>query len=551
MTEVPTILGLLTLVTVLALLAPKLRVPVPTFMVLGGLGISLIPGLPSITLPPDLVFLVFLPPLLYAAAWQMSWPDFKRNMRPILFLAIGLVLATAVTIMIVMQWVVPEMSWTVALALGGILGPPDAIAATSVTRGQGVPARLMTILEGESLINDATGLVIYRIGIAATLTGSFVFFDAVKLFLISALGGILLGLALGWVIGQVHRFLDDATIETVLTLLTPYAAYLAAESIHVSGVLATVTAGIVVSRRQDDYFSPKMRLQANGVWNTLDFILNGLAFVLIGLQLPSVLRELRGENVLLTTVVATVVIYLTVVIVRLLWIYPAAWLPRALSKRIRARDPMPPASALTLIGWCGMRGVVSLAAALAIPQLTNEGAPFPFRGMLLAITFGVVLGTLVIQGLTLAPLVRWLGLNQHDQSPTEQEAHLRLELVSAAVVYLEHQAGLNEKFPETMGRIRAHFERQGEMALSQLTMINLSQEAAHNFACPSRALYLGAFHAQRRKLKKLRDEGRIHSELWQHMVDSLDMDESRFREAYGMSKKRDREKITKNHSVSD
>ncbi|MFT3882428.1 MAG: Na+/H+ antiporter [Gemmatales bacterium] len=541
MNEVPTILGLLTLVTILALLAPKLRVPVPTFMVLGGLVISLFPGLPRITLPSDLVFLVFLPPLLYAAAWQMSWSDFKRNLRPILFLAIGLVLATAVIIMIVMQWVVPEMSWTLALALGGILGPPDAIAATSVTRGQGVPHRLLTILEGESLINDATGLVIYRIGIAATLTGSFVFFDAVKLFFFSALGGILLGLVFGWLIGQIHRFLDDTTIETVLTILTPYAAYLAAEYIHVSGVLATVAAGIVVSRGQDNYFSPKMRLQANGVWNTLDFILNGLAFVLIGLQLPAILAELRDEKTLLTTLLATIAVYLTVVIVRLLWIYPAAWLPRALSKRIRARDPMPSAAALTLIGWCGMRGVVSLAAALAIPQFTNEGTPFPFRGMLLAITFGVVLGSLVIQGLTLAPLVRWLGLNHQDQSPTEQEAHLRLELVSAAVVYLENQVELNVKYPETMGRIRAHFERQGELALSQLTMINLSQQAAHEFSCPSRELYLGAFRTQRRKLKRLRDQGKVHSPLWQQMVDSLDMDESRFRQAFGMSNKRDKD----------
>lgn len=540
MTEVPTILGLLTLVTILALLAPKLRVPVPTFMVLGGLVISLLPGLPSITLPPDLVFLVFLPPLLYAAAWQMPWHGFKRNLRPILLLALGLVLATAVCIMIVMQWVVPEMSWALALALGGILGPPDAIAATSVTRGLGVPSRLMTILDGESLVNDATGLVIYRLGIAAVLTGSFVFLDAVKLFLFTALGGILLGLIIGWLIGQVHRLIDDDTIETVLTILTPYAAYLAAEYLHVSGVLSTVAAGIVISRRQDDYFSPRMRLQANGVWSTLDFILNGLAFVLIGLQLPSILGQLSDERVLLITVYATIAVYLTVVAVRFLWIYPAAWLPRALSNRLRVRDPMPSLSYLTLLGWCGMRGVVSLAAALAIPQFTNDGSPFLYRGMLLAITFGVVLGSLVIQGLTLAPLVRWLGMNQQDQSPTEQEAHIRLELVSSAMMFLEKQGEQMVEIPEIINRIRAHFERQGQLALSQLTMLSLPKEQARDFSRPSRELYLGAIRAQRRKLKRLRDQGKIHGSLWQRFVDSLDMDESRFRHAFGVANKHER-----------
>ena len=264
MTEVPTILGLLTLVTILAFLAPKLRASVDIYGTrrpgnqpiarASFYNVASRPGLSGLSAP-----------LALCRYWQMPWHDFKRNLRPILFLATGLVLATAICIMIVMQWVVPEMSWALALALGGILGPPDAIAATSVTRGLGVPTRLMAILEGESLVNDATGLVIYRIGIVAALTGGFVLFDAIKLFLITAVGGILLGLVIGWLIGQVHRILDDATIETVLTILTPYAAYLAAEYLHVSGVLSTVAAGIVVSRRQDDYFSPKMRLQANGV----------------------------------------------------------------------------------------------------------------------------------------------------------------------------------------------------------------------------------------------------------------------------------------------
>jgi len=530
--EVPTMLGLMTLVTILALLAPRLRVPVPTLMVVGGLAISLIPGLPCITLPPDLVFLVFLPPLLYFAAWQMPWHDFKRNLRPIVQLAVGLVILTALCVMAVMQWIVPEMSWAMALALGGILGPPDAIAATSVTRGLGVPTRIQTILEGESLVNDATGLVIYRLGIAAVLTGSFVFVDAVKLFVMAAVGGILIGLALGWIVGQIHRLLDEPTVETVLTLLTPYAAYLAAEHLHVSGVLSTVTVGIMVCRRQDEYFTPRMRLQATAVWSTLEFILNGLAFVLIGLQLPAILAQLSEDRALWTTVFATIAVYLTVVVVRLLWIYPAAWIPRAVSKRIRTRDPMPSLSSLVVIGWCGMRGVVSLAAALAIPHVTSDGQPFPYRGMLLAITFGVVLGTLFIQGLTLSSLVRFLRLSDASKSSQEHEIHVRLELVASAVSYLESVGDELSQHQGVIRKVRDHFERQGELALSQLTMLNLPEEEARDFSRPSRELYLGAIRAQRRKLKRLHESGEIHGATLQMLVDSLDMDESRFRHAY-------------------
>lgn len=538
MLEVPTILGLLTLVTILAVLAPKLRIPVPTCMVLGGTIISLLPGLPVVKLPPELVFLVFLPPLLYSAARHISWQDFKRNLRPILLLAIGLVLATAIGIAVIMKWIVPEMSWAIAFALGGILGPPDAVAATSVTRGLGVPARVITILEGESLINDATGLVIYRLGIVAALTGSFVMWEAVQLFLISALGGIAIGLVIGWVISWCHRLLDEKTIETVLTLLTPYAAYLFAEQMHVSGVLATVAAGIYISRRQQEYFSPAMRIQAAGVWQTLDFILNGLAFVLIGLQLPAILLQLSLDRSLMTTMLATLAVYVAIVMIRLFWVFPAAWLPRVMSKRVRERDPMPPASALIMIGWCGMRGVVSLAAALAIPQTTSNGTLFPYRDMLIAITFGVVLGTLVIQGLTLSTLVRWLGLNRHDQSSEEEEAHIRLELVSAAISYLESRDN-QQQHPIVMSRLREHFERQGELALSQLAMLNMNPEEAMELSRPSRELYLGAVRAQRRLLHRIRDRSRVDAPLWQNLLDALDLEEARCRTALGISRKRD------------
>jgi Na+/H+ antiporter len=531
---VPTIIGLLFLVTLLALVAPKLRIPVPTCMVLGGLAISLLPGLPVVEMPPDLVFLVFLPPLLYAAAWQMPWQDFKRNIRPILQLAIGLVIMTAIGVAVTMKWMVPEMPWALAFALGGILGPPDAVAATSVTRGLGVPQRIVTILEGESLVNDATGLVIYRVAIAAALTGTFVFVDAVGLFLMTAIGGVIVGYAIGYVVSWIHRVLNEPTVETVLTLLTPYAAYLAAEQLHWSGVLAVVTAGIHISRRQQEYFTPEMRMQATGVWNTLEFILNGLAFVLIGLQLPTVMKQLHQEESLWLTASITLVIYLTMVMVRLVWVWPAAWLPRALSHRIRRRDPMPKPSVLLVIGWCGMRGVVSLAAALAIPMTTSEGTPFPYRGMLLAITFGVVLGTLVIQGLTLAPLVRWFKLSDPNHSAAEEELHVRLELVAAAVSYLETQEQYALSSPQIVTRVREHFERQGELTLGQLAMMQMEERDAELMARPTRELFQGAICAQRRLLHRLRDSGRVHGPLWQRLLDAVDLEEARFRLALGV-----------------
>jgi monovalent cation/hydrogen antiporter len=537
--EVPTVLGLLTLVTFLAVLAPRLQIPAPTFMVIGGLVISLVPGLPRVTLPPNLVFLVFLPPLLYAAAWQMPWQEFRRNLRPILLLAVGLVLATAVGVAVALRFAVPEIPWALAFALGGILGPPDAVAATSVTRGLGVPARPTTILEGESLVNDATGLVIFRLGIAAAVTGTFVFADAVWMFLISAAGGVAIGIVVGWLVGWCHRLLDEATVETVLTLLTPYGAYLLAEHFHTSGVLATVAAAIWVSRRQDSFFSPSMRMQATAVWQTLEFLLNGLAFVLIGLQLPLILSELIQEKYLATTAFATAVVYLAVVAIRMFWVFPAAWLPRALSSRLRARDPMPRASTLVLIGWCGMRGVVSLAAALSIPHLTAQGEPFPFRGMLLAITFGVVLGTLVIQGLTLAPLVRRLGLDRRERSPQEEEAHARLELVAAALTYLESACEHAGHHPAVSKRVREHFERQGELASGQLAMLQLGEAEAEQHLKPSRELYLGAIRAQRRRLKRIRDVGGLDGPLVLRLQESIDLEEARFREALGVHHKGD------------
>jgi CPA1 family monovalent cation:H+ antiporter len=538
-TEVPTILGLLAFVTALAVLAPRLQIPAPTFMVLGGLLISLVPGLPRVTLPPDLVFLVFLPPLLYAAAWQMPWHEFRRNLRPILLLAVGLVLATAVAVAVALKLTVPEVSWAIAFALGGILGPPDAVAATSVTRGLGVPARPTTILEGESLINDATGLVIFRVGIAAALTGTFSFGEAVGMFLVAAFGGIVIGILIGWLASIIHRFLDEATVETVLTLLTPYAAYLAAEAVHTSGVIATVSAALWVSRRQEHLFSPAMRVQAVAVWHTFEFLLTGLAFVLIGLQLPAVLAELSSERALATAVFATAIVYLAVVAVRMMWIYPAAWLPRALSRRLRARDPMPSRGVMLLIGWCGMRGVVSLAAALAIPHLTTAGEPFPYRGMLLAITFGVVLGTLVIQGLTLAPLVKWLGLNRRELSAPEQEGHARLELVAAALTYLESACEHTELHPAVTTRVREHFERQGELASGQLALSAMAPGEAEEHLRPSRELYLGALRAQRRKLKRLQESGSLDNPFVLRIQDELDRDEARFRTLLGLHHKAD------------
>src|SRR5471032_92600 len=382
--------GLLLTVAVLAMLARKLHIPYPILFVIGGLLLGWLPGLPKVTLNPELVFFLFLPPLLFPAALFTSWRDFRLNLRPISLLAIGLVLFTTVAVAYLAHYFM-HLPLAAGFVLGAIISPPDAIAATAIAERLKVPRRIVTILEGESLVNDATALVAYRFAVLAVTTGSFSLAHAGGQFFVVGIGGILTGLAIGWLAQQFHKRVDDAPIEITVSLLTPFAAYLVADDLGVSGVLAVVTAGLYLGRRLPELLTFKTRLQGGPVWEMVEFLLNGFVFILIGLQLPQVLHALSSHDISIHQLIGyALFISLAVILIRILWVFPAAYLPRLLFKGIRDRDPYPKWQHVTIIAWTGMRGVVSLAAALAIP-LTMDGTPdsppFVDRDLILFLTF--------------------------------------------------------------------------------------------------------------------------------------------------------------------
>src|SRR6202048_3121732 len=340
MHQAETIVLLLGLVAALVVFAQKIDMPYPVVLVLAGLALSFVPHLPQVKLNPDIVFYFFLPPLIYPAAFFTSWRDFRKNLRGILLLAIGLVLVTMVTIAWVAHSLIPSIPWAAAFALGAIVSPPDAVAAPAITRRVSVPRRIEVVLEGESLVNDATALVAFQFAVAALMTGTFSLGQAAGRFVIVAVGGIAFGLLIGYVVRWLHQHLDDPPVQMTISLLTPFAAYLPAERLHVSGILAVVTAGIYLGWHGPIVLSSRLRLQASAVWEMVVFLLNGFVFITIGLQLPGILRELRGES-LTALIDDALLVSGTAVLVRIGWVFVATYLPRSLSKRVRERDPDP------------------------------------------------------------------------------------------------------------------------------------------------------------------------------------------------------------------
>ncbi|MBV8781357.1 MAG: Na+/H+ antiporter, partial [Phycisphaerae bacterium] len=427
MTSVSTILVLLAAVTAMAIAARRAKLPYPAVMVIGGLLIAWVPKLPHLALSPDVFFTLFLPPLLYAAAWQTSWRDFKLNLRPILLLAIGFVVFTTVVVAAFAHWLVPGMPWAAALALGAIVSPPDAAAASATASLLRVPRRLITILEGESLVNDASGLTLYKLAVAAAVTGTFSWSNAIWTGASSVGLGVGLGLIIGWLIMRLHRLMNDPLQETVITLLSPFAAFIVAEHLHGSGVLAVVTMGLFISRHSHAIFAPTTRLQAYSVWNTTEFVFNGLVFVLIGLQLPIVVSHFQeGDLSRATLLMWSGGLCVVVVLVRMAWVFPASYLPHLLARILGRRDPMPSWKIVFLVAYTGMRGATSLAAALALPLFIAGGAEFPRRNLIIFFSFVVILATLVVQSLTLPPIIRALGIKPDRENQCEEwEARLR------------------------------------------------------------------------------------------------------------------------------
>ena len=528
------VLGLLVAIAGLAVVARAVRVPYPILLVLGGLGLGLVPGMPEVELDPDLVLLIFLPPLLYAAAFFSNLRELRTNARPIGLLAIGLVVATMVVVAAVAHAVI-GLDWAVAFVLGAIVSPTDAVAPATILRRLRVPRRVVTVVEGENLTNDWTALVAYKFAVAAVVTGSFSLLEAGPLFLLSGVGGVAIGVAVGIVIAAVRRRLEDPLTEITISLLTGYAAYLPAEQLGASGVIAAVTAGVWLGWQASELTTHTTRIQLAGIWELLQFLLNAFLFVLVGLQLGTVLDSLSGRS---TAELAGygALVGAVVIVVRLVWVYLLTYLPRRLSARVRERDPLPRERGplpdfheATLVAWSSMRGAVSLAAALAVPLETASGAAFPERDLIVFLAFCVILATLVGQGLTMPALIRALGV-EDDGLDQDEELAARLEIAFAAIDRIEELEGEEWVHPDTVERTRGIFEYRRRRFSSRID--GAPPEEGDGFDYEGRAEAYERFmahviDAQRRALRTLRDEGRITDEVRRRVEYDLDLEEAR------------------------
>ena len=432
------IILMLAVLVALSAAAPKLKVPYPVLLVVAGGLLALVPGLPQFKLEPDLIFLIFLPPLLYTESYQMSWHEFRANLRPISLLAVGLVLITTLGVAALAHYAIPRFGWALGFVLGAIVSPPDALAATAATKGLGLPRRVLIILDGEGLVNDASALIAYRYAVAAVVTGAFGLWDASWHFALVAGGGAALGAAVGYAAVRLQNWLRDATLITALTVLLPFGVYLAAEHLGVSGVLAVVTMGLMLSRRSHDIYDNQTRLLKHSFWNVVSFLLNGLVFIIIGLELREVLAGL-GPGAFWPLLGYGLLVSAAAIIIRISWVFPSAYLSRLLARRLGRPGADAPVEwrPLLVTSWAGVRGVISLATALALPLVVRGGAPFPQRNVILFITFTVIFVTLILQGLTLPWLVRRLGVQDDPNARAAEEQELRLALANDALAYLE------------------------------------------------------------------------------------------------------------------
>ena len=447
------ILGLCVAIPTLGVIAGLLDIPYPIVLVIGAIPLGYVPGIPEVQLDPDLVLVIFLPPLLYVAAFMADLRALRADARALSLTSIGLVLITTCAVAVVGHELI-DLPWAVAFALGAIVSPTDPVAATAIARQLGAPRRLVTVIEGESLVNDSSALIAYRVAVAAAIGGSFSLFDASIDFVVAVLGGIAVGLVVGAGVAEVRRRLDDVPVEITISLATGFAAYLPAEALGVSGVLAAVTAGIYLGWLAPQVSTAQMRMQGRAVWELVVFLLNGVLFVLIGLQLPSILDAVSGIDEVTLGGYALAVIGV-VVGSRFLWMFTIPYLLRALDRRPSQVERRVGAATRVVAGWAGMRGAVSLAAALSLPLATDAGAPFPERELVIFLAYCVVLFTVVVQGLTLPTLIRRLGVVDDG---TEEEAEEHAARIAAAEAALEALEGLAEEEwarEDTVGRLRA------------------------------------------------------------------------------------------------
>ena len=496
---------LLAFVAVFAALARKLQMPYPIVLVIAGLVLGFVPGIPQIKLSPDLIFLVVLPPLLYSAAWVTSWREFRFNLVSIALLAFGLVAFTVLSVARTAKMFFPGFTWELGIVLGAVVATTDAIAATSIARKLALPQRVVDILEGESLVNDASGLVALEFGVAMVMRSyTPTATEALSRLLYLVVAGLAIGLLVGKVVDWLERFIDDGPIEIAVSILVPYATYLGAEALRASGVLAVVACGLFLGRRSARFFSPQVRLQAWAVWDAMTFALNGLVFVLIGLQLPYVLSEIRGYSLKQLAAYGAFFSAL-VIVIRLLWMLPGTKIAYLIRKHVLHQNvTMPNPRQIFVVGWTGMRGVVALAAAMSLPERLADGSPFPQRNLIIFLTFCVILVTLVLQGLTLPWVIRKLGLAGL-AGPNCEEREARRIVTRAALQRLAEARESDSPAVVTVyADLQQHYEHRLAVLEGNDTAHGEDPEADHERAL---VLTLELLHIERETVLGLRSAG--------------------------------------------
>ena len=515
------LLGLLVGLLALLLAAPVLRIPYPIFLVLGGLALGFVPGVPSLALAPDVVLVAVLPPLLYVSAFFTSVRDLRANAKAIGILAIGLVVATTVTVAVVAHAAIDGLPWSAAFVLGAVVAPTDPIASTAIMRRLGVSRRLVSVVESESLVNDGTALVLYRVAVVAAVSGTFSVWDASARFVWSVVGGIAIGLVVGFLTAQVRRRLDNPPLEVTIALMTGYFAFIPANAASASGVIAVVTAGVYLGWRTPELTSVQSRLQGVAVWEIIIFVLNALMFALVGLQLSRILDSLSGRSAG-ELVRDGVLVTGTVIVTRILWLPVFSHLPRLLWNS--SRTPAKPLSHTFLISWSGLRGAVSLAAALAIPLTTKAGTSFPDRDLIVFLAFCVILGTLVLQGLSLPLVIRMLGI-EPDHSEDDENAKARIHAAEAAIARLDELLEEDWVREDTAERMRGlyNFRRNRFRARFDEEDDGMIEEQSTSYQRLRREL----LEAERGAVIRLRNEGHINDDVMHRVTRDLDLEDSR------------------------
>ena len=506
-------------------LARKFHLPLELTLLVGSLGVALIPGMPTTHLDSEIIFHVFLPPILFAAAYFTSWNEFKKNIRAITFLALGLVIFTVCGMAVIVKWLVPSLTWPMAFLFGAIVSPPDASAAATVTRKVGFPRRLQSILEGESLINDATALVCYRFALAALVTREFHLWQSIGQFFVVGVGGLAIGLAVTHLTLRLLVHIKDASAESLLTLVTAFICYFTAEWFHVSGVIATVAGGLYAGRALPRWATPETRVESKAIWNVVLLAVNALVFAMIGLQLPAILQGL-GDFQPHELCAWAFVLTFALIAVRFVWVFPVTWLPRALVPGLAKRDPMPSLGAIVIVGWTGMRGIVTIAAALALPRTLSDGERFAERPLIIFLAYAIVLLTLIIPTLTLPLLLRFLTL-EDPSTRHDEEVRARIAMAKAAASHLsrlrqqgayndELLSDLEKRYQRQLRRLRPNLETHAFSLLDPMEQ-------------QRRAILLELFELERGVLHDLRSRGELYDDVYHHLGEELDLEALRVR----------------------